>query len=414
MRLLVLTAYYPPEVAASLYLTENLLEDLVKIGCEIELYTPMPTRGVSDEIRNEYKNRKYEEKYQGKLKIHRFSMVREPKNTVLRAIRYLSTCVAYLCKGLAAKSIDLIYVSSTPPILGPTAAFLKKLKKVPMVYNVQDVFPDSLVTTGLTRRDSLLWSIGRIIEDYTYRHSNRIIVISEGFGKNLVAKGVEEEKIEVVRNWADDSSICTVDRNENVLIDRYGLDKDKFYIVYCGNIGFTQNMRMLVSVAHKLQNYEEIQFVLIGDGAGRAEVERLILEKALSNIRILPFQPYEDISDVFSLGDVGLVISKAGVGTNSIPSKTWNIMLAARTVLASFDLESELNSAITEAECGICVAADDAEALACAILELYTTEPAVLNRMGENGRAFVLQRLARASGTEKYVRVLKEALSNNQ
>ena len=232
------------------------------------------------------------------------------------------------------------------------------------------------------KKGSIIWRIGRMIENFTYRNTDKIIVISKDFKQNIIDKGVPEDKIEVIYNWVDEKAVVPVNKSENILYDKYGLDKNKFYITYCGNIGFTQNLDMLVDVAKRLEEYKNIQFILIGDGAYKAKLKCLISERNVSNIKLLPFQPYKNISHVFSLGDIGLILSKANVGQNSVPSKTWSIMSAERFVLASFDMKSELNSIILEADCGICVPPDDKEAFKNAIVELYNNR-AMLVEKGE-------------------------------
>ena len=128
---------------------------------------------------------------------------------------------------------------------------------------------------------------------------------------------------------------------------------------------------------------------------------------------LLPFQPYKNISHVFSLGDIGLILSKANVGQNSVPSKTWSIMSAERFVLASFDMKSELSSIILEADCGICVPPDDKEAFKNAIVELYNNR-AMLVEKGRNGRRYILKNLTREKGTSKYIETIKKVFDNNQ
>lgn len=90
--------------------------------------------------------------------------------------------------------------ASTPPIMGATCAMIKMNLNIPFVYNLQDIFPDSLYNNGLAKKEGILWKIGRMIENFTYRHADKIIVISEDFKKNIMAKGVPEEKIVVVYN----------------------------------------------------------------------------------------------------------------------------------------------------------------------------------------------------------------------
>ena len=236
--------------------------------------------------------------------------------------------------------------------------------------------------------------------------ADKIIVISEDFKKNIMAKGVPEEKIELVYNWVNENQVVNVDRKDNILFDKYNLDRDKFYICYSGNVGYTQNMDMLVNVAKSLQDNENIGFVIIGEGAYKSKLEELVKENNLTNITLLPFQDYSDISHVFSLGDAGLIISKKGVGTNSVPSKTWSIMSASRPVLASFDKGSELDRIVTENSLGVCVEADDADALKNTILELCSKKEE-LQKMGSNGREFILKNLTTEIGTSKVINVLK-------
>ena len=436
MRILFPTSYFYPEKAASSYLGENIREAFCKNGFRVILFAPTPTRGITEEEYQEYRKRPFEKMYDGKLDVHRFKMFREGKNPLVRVLRYFLVSVMQLYYGVRAKDIDLIYVASTPPTQGALAALVKKFKHKPFVYNLQDIFPDSLVGTGLAKKGGLLWKVGRVIENFTYRNADKIIVISEDFKRNIMAKGVPEEKIVVIYNWVDEEAVVDVPREENKLFDKYGLDRSKFYVTYNGNIGLTQNMDMLLEVAKELsptptlprregessptptlprregespvgvQGGREIHFVLVGEGAYKAEVEKRIKEQGITNVTLLPFQPYEDISHVFSLGDVSLVISKPGVGANSVPSKTWSIMSASRPVLANFD-ENELKTIIEDHHCGIFTKAGDKDTFKAAILKLYH-HPELCKEYGRNGRQFVMENLTKEVGTRKYVDVIKQ------
>ncbi len=395
-------SYYLPETAASLYITDNIVHACADKGIEVDLYTPSPTRNVPDGSAWEREERHMD----GKLRIHRFHLYGEGKNPMLRALRYFlgEFILLHYCMW---KKYDVAFVDSTPPIQGLKMPLIKWLKRKPTIYNVQDIFPDSLVGTGLTHEGSLIWKIGRMVEKITYRYADKIIVISEDFKKNIMAKGVPEDKIVVIYNWVDQNKVVDVPREENKLFEIYGLDRGKFYITYNGNIGLTQNMDMLLDVAKELQEeYEDIHFVLVGNGAYLDEVRRKVAEQQLDNVHLLPFQPYEDISHVFSLGDASLVISKPGVGANSVPSKTWSIMSASRPVLANFD-ENELKTIIENNHCGIFTKAGDKDAFKESILTLYNHRE-LCKEYGYNGRKFVLDNLTREVGTQKYVDVIKE------
>lgn len=399
MRAIFPCSYYLPETAASLYITDNIVTRCAEEGMEVLLYTPTPTRNVPAGV----KWNREEALVDGKLHVYRYKMYGEGKNVLLRALRYLLCEIVALWYCLT-KKYDVAFIDSTPPIQGLKMPLIKWIRRKPIIYNAQDIFPDSLVGTGLTKEGSLIWRIGRVVEKITYKYSDKIIVISEDFKKNLLAKGVPESKIEVVYNWVDETAVVDVPRSENKLFDKYELNRDKFYISYNGNIGLTQNMDMLMEVAKALEANEDIHFVLVGNGAYKDNLEQIIKDRNIKNVTLLPFQPYEDISHVFSLGDVSLVISKPGVGANSVPSKTWSIMSASRPVLANFD-ENELKTIIETNNCGIFTKAGDKVAFADAILKLYHDHE-LCKDMGKNGRKFVEANLTKEIGTRKYYDII--------
>ena len=410
MKVLFLLAYYTPETAASIYLFENVIEALIQNGHKVELIVPIPSRGIDSSINIEYRKRLKEFQFDGKLHIRRFKMPMEGKNTIRRFLRYFLSCFKYYRLAVKSKNIAAIFCESTPPILGLAAALINKRHKVPLIYNLQDIFPDSLVLTGLTHKDSIFWKIGRIIENYTYKQSDHIITISNDFKKNILAKQVPLPKISVVYNWVDESAVINIPRKNNKLFDRYQLKRNKFYITYNGNIGLSQNMDMLLEVAKDIEAYKDIQFVIVGDGTYLENLKQSISEQNIKNIILLPFQPYEDISHVFSLGDVSLVISKPGTGEGCVPSKTWSIMSASRPVLANFD-ENELKTIIENNNCGIFTKAGDKKAFIDAILKLYNNRE-LCEEYGRNGREFILKNLTRAIGTQKYVDIIKSVVEN--
>lgn len=403
MRILLLPDYFSPEIFASSYLFENRNEAFANEGFDMIVYTPSPTRGVNRNVSYQ----KVEFLYKNHLELHRFDMVGESKNTMQRLVRYFLCSVSQFFKALFTRKFDIVLLGSTPPFQGAIGAALKIIRNKKFVYGIQDIFPDSLVSTGITKKGSLIWKIGRIIENFTYKYADKIIVISEDFKKNIMAKGVPEDKIVVVYNWVDQNAVVDIPRDKNKLFDKYQLDRSKFYIEYSGNIGLTQNMDMLLEVMKELKTtHPDIGLVLVGEGAYKAQVEEIVKRDNLTNVTMISFQPYEDISYVFSLGDAGLVISKPGVGANSVPSKTWSIMSASRPVLANFD-ENELKDILAGNECGIFTKAGDKEAFKKSIIKLYENRE-LCKKYGTNGRQFVMDNLTREVGTQKYVDVIKE------
>lgn len=409
MKILFLSSYFFPEQASNSYLSENRNHAFADAGVEMVVYTPMPTRNISKEIRNEYKKKKIERIYDGKMVVHRFSLMREGKSSIARAFRYTLSSVKQFCLALFAhdaRQCDVMFISSTPPIQGAMAALIKKIRHIPLVYNLQDIFPDSLVSTGMTKKGSLLWKIGRIIENFTYCNADKIIVISEDFKRNILAKGVPEEKIEVIYNWVDETAVIPISRCENPLFAEFGLNPDKFYVVYAGNLGSAQNIDILLDAANLLRDISNVQFLIFGAETQAQSYMARAQQMGLVNLRFLPLQPYEKVSYVYSLGNVAVVSCKRGFGDIAMPSKTWSIMSAGTAVLASFDGGTDLQRIIETNDLGLFTEAEDVQAFVSAVNSLHSN-PEECVKMGTNGRSYIMENLTKEVGTRRYVEVIK-------
>ena len=374
---------------------------------ELSIYVPFPSRGISNEVRNAYKNSKREILYDGHVTINRFSMIKESNNPLQKGLKYLLSSISEYFLGIKEKDVDVVFCSSTPPTQGMLSTLVaKKLskkrgKKIPFVYNLQDIFPDSLVYTGMAHKGGLLWKIGRKIEDFTYNHADKIIVISQGFKRNIMEKGVPEEKIEVISNWIDLDSVHPVERKDNTLISEFALDPNKFIVVYAGNFGAAQGADIVLKAAKELVEEKDIQFVIFGGGSyfedARKEAE------GLENVFIHGLMSQERISEVYSLGDVALITCKAGTGKAGMPSKTWSIMACNTPIIASFDTGSDLADVIRDSGAGCCVEPEDVEALCKAIKKCK--ENTVL---AYKSREYVKQNASKESCVNKYIQVLIE------
>lgn len=409
MNLLLLPAYFTPELCSDTPLDNARYQAFAEVGIEMELYTPIPTRGISEEYKKCYSIVYSEKMYNGKMHVHRFRMMEEGTNPILRALRYFLCFGKQYWYGCKAKNIDAIFVISTPPIQGMLAAMLKKRKKCKFVYNLQDIFPDTLVGAGLAKQGGLLWKIGRVIENYTYRNADKIIVISQDFKRNIMEKGVPEEKIEIVYNWVDQNAIYPINDDENPLFEEFGISKDKFRVVYAGNLGNAQNLEIIISAAEKLRNYEDMEFIIFGKGGLEDYIRSEIVSKNLQNVKLLPLQPYERVSYVYGLGNICLVSCKAGFGGSALPSKTWSILSAGRPVIASFD-EGELKDTLESNEMGIFTHAENVDEFVSKLRELMQN-PQKCKEMGNKGRAYILNNLTREVGTSKYVDIIKSVCS---
>lgn len=407
MRILRLRAYYTPELTASNHMSDDMDEAYIKNGIVNVNYTPMPTRGVSDDVRKEYKKRKYEETNDGYVVVHRFPMFREKRNPLQRAFRYMCCGVAQYIYSTREKNVDIVHSGSTPPTQGALSALVakrlsKKLKKrIPFVYNLQDIFPDSMVNSGMTQKGSLVWKIGRKMEDFTYRNADKIIVISESFKRNIMEKGVPEEKIIIVPNWVDLQKVQPVKKENNTLFNELSINKDSFNVVYAGNIGEAQGVDVILEAARKLEDNENIHFIIFGGGSQFEEIKNKI--NSYRNVSLFALLPQDRVSEVYSLGDVALITCKPGTGKAGLPSKTWSIMACNTPIIASFDVESDLAEIIHTANAGCVVEPGNADELVQAIKNAYN------NHIEVNSRQYALANADKNICVAKYLSVLLDA-----
>ena len=267
MKIVYLAAYFYPEKYASAEIYTSILEELAKCH-EVHVIAPQPTRGVSEREFCEYSRL---EKRNG-LIIHHFPMKRERESTLKRMLRYKKCERGYkkIAKGLG--KADYVFVASTPPTIGILAEKIAKKLGAKVVYSLQDIFPDSLISSGILKKASgPIWWLGRNIEKKTYKKADCITVISESFYENLVKKGVPKEKLVLIPNWVDLAHVRFIKKEENKLYAEFGIPRDTFNIVYAGNMGAAQDVKVLLSVAEKLKEEEGIRFVVFGGGTGYGE-----------------------------------------------------------------------------------------------------------------------------------------------
>ena len=401
MKVIFPFSYYYPEQCAGIFVVDDLMHRLAEEGDESVIYVPTPTRNVREGV--EWKRN--EVLCDGKMVVKRFHMYGEGKNPVLRALRYCFCELAYLHHLLWDK-YDVAFIDSTPPIQGLKLPIVRLFRKCPVVYNAQDLFPDTLSGTGLVKKGGLLWKIGSWVARVTFNNTDKIIAISEDIKRTLVEeKGIPADKVVVVYNWVDSDAVVPIAKEENPLFDEFGLSRDKFHVVYAGNLGNAQNINIVVDAAARLRDDEDVEFVVFGSGGLENDIRARIEAEGLKNLRLLPLQPVERVKYVYSLGDVCLVSCKEGLGGSAMPSKTWSILSCGRPVLANFD-EGELQMILTKNELGVFTKAGDLEGFVEAIRQL-ASEPKKCAEMGARGRQFILDNLTKDAGTRKYAEVLR-------
>lgn len=409
MKVFLPFAYYYPEQCAGIYVVEDLMAALAEAGDESYLSVPTPTRNVAPDA----KWSRTETKLEGKVIVHRFRMYGEGKNPILRAFRYL-LCEMKQLHFMLWKDYDVAFIDSTPPIQGLKLPIVRLFRKKPIVYNVQDLFPETLSGAGLANQGGLLWKIGMWVSNVTFRNSDKIIAISNDIKRSMVARGVPAEKIEVVYNWVDEKAVQPVAKEDNPLFEEFGLSREKFTIVYAGNLGNAQNIGIILQAAKRLKDddlndnldlNQSIQFVFFGTGGLEEELRKEMEKEQLTNVRLLPLQPFERVSQVYSLGDACIVSCKEGLGGSAMPSKSWSIMSCGRPVVASFD-EGELKQILEDNQCGVFSHAGNVQEFVDAIKSL-AENPSRCSEIGANARQFILENLTKAVGAKKYVDIIK-------
>ena len=412
MKLVYLVQYFSPEKASGLQLVEDLLEGFSAHGWKTDVFTPTPTRGVTDEQRKEYTHKRVEVKYDGRLTIHRMHLYREGKGFVGRAIRYLLFSIECFWKA-ATVPADFIFTGSGPPTQGVVVGLAKKVSGKKVIYNLQDIFPDSLVTSGICGENSFLMKIGHAMENFTYRNADHIITITDDMKANIMKKGVPEDKISVVRNWIDTDKVKHISREDNLLFDELKLPRDGFYVVYAGNLGKVQGVDVILKTASLMKNNRDIKFVIFGNGSEEDNLKKIVRDKHLDNVLMFPLQPIERVSDVYSMADISIISCTPGTGGSGMPSKTWTIMAAGIPIIASFDMPSEMERTIEEAECGFCTRAGDENELTEKIIRVFG-DSRLKKCLGQNARRYAEKNVSKAEAVEKYIKSIERLVDKEK
>jgi len=242
------------------------------------------------------------------------------------------------------------------------------------------------------------------IEQFLYQHAQRISVISEGFQRSLLSKGVPGSNIKLIPVWADPNEVRPMQK-ENDFRHLYGLD-DKFVLMYAGNIGLTSCLEDVLAAAEILRDRNDIRIVLVGEGIKKESLKNEARVKNLSNVLLLPYQPRDTLPEMLAAADVGLVTLNSGASLSSLPSKTFTVMASARPILAVTPPDGEVASLIRVAGCGWNVPPASPRVLAGTIVALKA-QSSLLPQMGKNGRSYLEKYHARTRGVDAYEEMLK-------
>jgi glycosyltransferase involved in cell wall biosynthesis/folate-dependent phosphoribosylglycinamide formyltransferase PurN len=404
MRVLILTNYFPPEIGGAARLFYELAKSLAQRGHRITVVTGFPRYNVKERL-PQYRRKLWVRERLGNVDVIRLWIPSMPRRSLaLRGIEHFLAPAILTLGGLLAGKQDVVIVYSPPLPLGLSAFIIGLVKHTPSIVNVQDLFPKEAVLLGLLRNKYLI-RVFESIERFVYHHVDCIAVHSPGNRDHVVAQGASPEQVQVIYNWVDVERV-TPGRKDNWFRRQHGL-RDKFVVSYAGTMGWCQDMDVIVETADLLKDHEQIVFVLVGDGPMKQTTEEEAKRRGLHNVMFLPPHPWEQYVDILRASDVSMINLNSNLTTPVVPSKLLNIMSCGRPVVASLPLNSDAVSIIREAECGKCVPAGDAKALAEAILELYRN-PSQTQQFGVNARSYAVAHFAREVCVNQYEQLFEQ------
>ena len=415
-RILLYTLVFSPDGVSTAQLLTELAAELQALGHDVTVLTTTPHFNVDVEARaRQPLTRRWgallQESRCGGIPVYHVRMRDKGTRVLGRLVDHAGFhAVSVFAGAVLGKGFDLVLAPSPPLTIGVGAWLIGLIRRAPFVYNVQEIYPDVAIRLGVLRNGFLI-RLSRWLERFTYRRARRVVVISERFRRDLLAKGVPDEKLVVIPNFVDADFVQPLPRH-NRFSSSHGLD-ERFVVLYAGNLGLTQGFETVLTAASSLAARREILFLLIGDGARRAWLEGEIAARGLTNVKLLPYQARSAVPEMYAASDVCLVPLKGGTARDTFPSKIYTIMAAARPAIACADEDSELAWVVREARSGIAVPPDDARALSEAISGALDGRRE-LAAMGSRGREYVASNYSRVSVAAKYDALIREVVAERR
>jgi glycosyltransferase involved in cell wall biosynthesis len=305
-----------------------------------------------------------------------------------------------------APQVDVVHVIHPPITMGLAAWTISRFRGVPFTYEIQDMWPETLSATGMVRQAWALKLVGWFAQ-WVYARSDGIRVISPGFRKNLIGKGVPTEKIHTISNWVDPNFYRPAAANEELRKD-LGFS-NKFVVIYAGTIGPAQEIDTLVEAAALLRDLPDVLFAVFGDGMERESLTRKVATRGLNNIRFYGHRPAVDMPGIYALADVLLIHLKDDpLFRITIPHKTFVYMAVAKPILAA--VEGDVADVVVATGAGITCRPSQPRLLADAVRRLRTTPREALAQMGLRGRAAAETTFERKTLVAQVALLLRDAI----
>lgn len=403
MRVLFLSQFFQPE---HMFKGLPLAKALRDRGHEVEVLTGFPNY-PGGKLYDGYKIRPWQRETIDGIRVNRVALYpSHDRNTTRRMLNYLSfgASAAVLGPWLVRKP-DVVYVYNLVT-LGFAARLLRHFKSCRIVLDVEDLWPESVTGSGMMKNAVLLRMLERWCRS-EYASPDRLVVLSPGFKRNLEARAIPGDKIDVVYNWCDETSL-TVPPPDKELAKQLGF-AGRFNIVFAGTMGIVQSLDAVLAAAKQLSQQDPgILFTFVGGGV---EVDRLKkASAALPNVQFLPRQPLEEIGRILSISDALLVhLADDPLFSITIPSKIQAYMYAGRPILCG--IRGDAADLVRQAKAGVSFTPEDPDSLVDAILKLRKLPAEDRERMGADGRAYYRQHLSLSAGVEQLEKVLERTVA---
>jgi glycosyltransferase involved in cell wall biosynthesis len=407
MQIYYIIHYFPPELNGGATRASELAKLWSMAGHQVTILTGFPNHpnGV---IPEGYRGKWFMEESVDGYQVRRTFVYATPnKGSFKRILNHISLAISSVLGSLFKARPDVIIASSPPLFLGISGYILSKLKRVPYIFEVRDIWPQQAVDLEMLRNRHVIRAM-EALEFFLYKHAAKVVGVAQSTKLELTERGLEPEKIEIVFNGTDLEKFSP-GQADMALKEQLGL-QDKFVVSYIGTIGLSQGLAVLVEVAKSLEReYADIHFLVIGDGAQRDKLLAMRDEMGLQNMTFLPPQPRSIVPDLYRLSDITVVaLRDVPLFKSTIPSKIFEIMSCGTPMILAVD--GEARRIVSEAGGGICISPEDSAAMAEAISRLYN-EPTLLSQVAVHGRAYVRAHYDRELLAQQYKDILQDVVS---
>ena len=415
MKILYVSQYFPPEMGAPAARAAELSRHWAAAGHDVTVLTGFPnhpTGVVPPEYRSKLRRLVVREKTDGVNVVRTWLLPFPNRKAHERMLNYSSFCASAATTGLFLSRPDVVIATSPQLLVALSGWWLARCKRVPFIFEVRDLWPESLAAVGMGNANSLLHRSLAKIAGFLYRRSDRIVVVTAAFEDYLVEHWrVPQEKISVIENGVETKLFApnVLTGGTETTLKRELRAEGKFVVSYIGTMGMAHGLEIIIAVAAQLQNTNpEIVFLMLGEGAEKERIAALARERGLTNLRFVDQQPREKIPAYICASNVCLVLlKKTELFKTVIPTKMLEFMSCARPVILGVD--GQARAILEEARAGLVIEPESSTALANAIRYLAANRD-VGRQMGENGREHILRKFSRQHTAEKYFNVLEDLL----